>query len=122
MVNSGILFALGCASTAAITPPPPIPKPQTSSLHSDLTYHILLAYTMESQGLKFERVEVEWKKAITYSHCNPEIHLAYADMAHRYNKIDLALEQWERAIICIGWKDQNRRQQIQQKITLYSNQ
>ena len=122
MVNFIFLFILGCAGTAAITPPPPIPKRQISSLHSDLTYHILLAYTMESQGLEFEKAETEWKKAITYSYCNPEIHLAYADMAHRYDKIHIAIEQWERTIICIGWKDQNRRQQIQQKITLYSTQ
>ena len=122
MVNFMMLFTFGCASTATITPPPPIPKPQTSSLYSDLTYHILLAYTMESQDLEFERVEEEWKKAITYSYCNPEIHLAYADMAHRYDKTDVAVKQWERAIICIGWKDEERRQKIQQKITLYKNQ
>ena len=122
MVNFIVLFVLGCTSTVTITPPPPIPKPQISSLHSELTYHILLAYMMESQGLEFEHPEAEWKKAISYSYCNPEIHLAYADMAHRYNKIDIALIQWERAIICIGWKDQERRQQIQQKITLNSDQ
>ena len=122
MVSMIPVFILGCASTAMISPPPPIPKPQTSSLNSDLTYHILLAYMMESQGREFEQAEAEWKKAITYSHCNPEIHLAYADMAHRYNRIDIALKQWERSIICIGWKDQNRRQQIQQRITLYSYQ
>ena len=124
MDNMLLIYLLGCATTASIAPPPPptIPKPQTTSLYSELTHHVLIAYIIESQGGEFERVEEEWKKAMTYSRCNPEIHLAYGDMAHRYNQIETALSQWERAIVCIAWTDNDRRQQIQQKITKNSNQ
>ena len=82
----------------------------------------MLAYVIESEEGRFEDVQAEWEKAVTYSHCNPEIHLAYGDMAHRYQQNEIALQQWERAIICIAWKDQEKRQQIQQKITSIQNQ
>ena len=113
-----IVLSIGCRTSAAIVPPPtPIPKPQTSSLHSELNQHILQAYIIESEKGDFDTITIEWTKAMTYSHCDPEIHLAYGDMAHRYQKEKIAVEQWERAILCIGWKDQKRRQVIQQKIT-----
>ena len=61
-----------------------------SEFRSDLSY-ITRLYDGKSRR-EFEQAEAEWKKAITYSHCNPEIHLAYADMAHRYNRIDIATQ------------------------------
>ena len=124
MVNFSIISFMffSCVKTAVIAPPPKIPVSKTSSLHSELYFHILQAYVMESEQGHFELVQSEWEKAMTYSHCNPEIHLAYGDMAHRYKQNDIAIQQWERAITCIAWKDQEKRQIIQQKITNISNQ
>jgi hypothetical protein len=113
-----VFISMSCVNTATIAPPPtPISTPKTSSLQSELNQHVLQAYIIESKKGDFEDATTEWNKAITYSYCNPEIHLAYGDMAYRYNEESIAIEQWERAILCIGWKDQEKRQLIQQKIT-----
>ena len=124
MANLALFFflSLSCVKTAPITTPPKIAVSKTSSLHSELYFHILRAYVIESEEGHFEHVQSEWEKAVTYSHCNSEIHLAYGDMAHRYQQTEIAIQQWERAIICIGWKDQEKRQQIQRKITNLQNQ
>ena len=119
-VSTALLIS--CSTRVSIAPPPAIPQPKTSPIHSDLNHHILQAFVIESQKGSFDEAQQEWKKAIVLSYCDPEIHLAYGDMAHRYDKKEVAIKEWERAILCIGWKDQQRRQFIQQKITTVQQQ
>ena len=50
--------------------------------------------------------------------CNSELHTYWGEAAELYQRIEVAIEHYNKAILCYGWEEEKTRIQLQQRISI----